>query len=431
MKHYHITLVCCVLLLSACGQVVQLSSQLNAAEHIHPQARSIDRRLVYTPPHLRLRLYKAPQQRHQHQPRATIILAASGGGYRAANLTAGVLMGLEKIKLKQTNDNLLNHIDYFSTVSGGGFAVGLYLADKFARPSGAYSWQQRLLHGKACLRQRLRRNYADDLFFGLKRTLRLEQHLGKTLLQTRAPRQLQLGDVFVDRKAKAAVTLPMWITNTTNINNVQLVQFTPDVLQRYQIANYIHNGWRFPLRQGFEHSIPLAVGMTASATFPYAVAGSSFATRACRKPCYLHLFDGGIVDNLGLLTVLDILQQDKTPVKIVIFVDAYHEPLEPFRSYERAPRQVMLLKHMLKASADGFQRNMAQYAQELSHAIAMDNGSEKVVVLHLDLQKYPRARQIGTQLWITEKQQSELFSIGQKLVAQHKTLLQQLAWRYF
>ncbi len=59
------------------------------------------------------------------QPYNRVGLAFSGGGIRSATFNLGVLQGLQEL-------NLLRHVDYLSTVSGGGF-IGSWLAGNVKR----------------------------------------------------------------------------------------------------------------------------------------------------------------------------------------------------------------------------------------------------------------------------------------------------------
>ena len=63
-------------------------------------------------------LYKSVQTRDnlEQDPDLAVVVAISGGGERAANFGAGVLIGLEKIISDSGGTNALAEVDYFSTV---------------------------------------------------------------------------------------------------------------------------------------------------------------------------------------------------------------------------------------------------------------------------------------------------------------------------
>ena len=209
-----------------------------------------------------------------------------------------------------------------------------------------------------------------------------------------------------------------------------MFQFTPDILSAYQVSRYLHNQDTHALKNqnkklyGFD--MPLAVGMTASATFPYAVVGTTLWSNGCDENCYLQLFDGGLVDNLGLMTAIDLLRQDKAKDKLLIVVDAYHDDRQPFSKSRTPPRKLTLLKRVLKASADAVQRNMKTYAPTMVKDILCAHGAEHVMIAYLDLSKYPKAEQVGTSMWISKSDQDSLIKIGKELVKKNKTLSKDL-----
>jgi Patatin-like phospholipase len=76
------------------------------------------------------------------QPHDRIGLAFSGGGIRSATFNLGVLQGLQEL-------NLLRHVDYLSTVSGGGF-IGSWLAGNVKRTrqwlTRGIRWDESIAH---------------------------------------------------------------------------------------------------------------------------------------------------------------------------------------------------------------------------------------------------------------------------------------------
>lgn len=77
--------------------------------------------------------YKSPQQRIGPQDaNLALTIAISGGGFRASNFSAGVLAGLEQINPPDgRSGNCLCQVDYFSTVSGGGFTAAAYFSSLY------------------------------------------------------------------------------------------------------------------------------------------------------------------------------------------------------------------------------------------------------------------------------------------------------------
>jgi len=114
----------CLLITAACfGMFNGCASYRNTSrDHDIPVFRS---------PPLTIDGLKSPQTRTNQNPDIAIALAISGGGHRAANLATGIMLGLEKLKIPQSDRTMLEEVDYFSTVSGGGFAAGTYISSLY------------------------------------------------------------------------------------------------------------------------------------------------------------------------------------------------------------------------------------------------------------------------------------------------------------
>jgi hypothetical protein len=88
---------------------------------------------------VRLEAYRSVQDRADGQdPALAVAVAISGGGHRAGNFGAGVLLGLEEIARDAGGQagaatrparpaNALREVDYLSTASGGGLAAAAYV----------------------------------------------------------------------------------------------------------------------------------------------------------------------------------------------------------------------------------------------------------------------------------------------------------------
>lgn len=410
--------------LSACGTITRGLSELNKSGG-YEAAHSDVNQLLYDPPHIKLSHYKSVQKRANQRSYFAVAIAASGGGYRASNLTAGVLMGLEKLHFPEVRQNLLQEVDYISSVSGGGFAIGLYLSSYYRHllqtPKKRFSFSKVFLKGRSPLKANLRMDYSDDLFFGSQRSLDLEAKLSKNLLQISPNRELLLGDIFIhkDDSSKKA-QLPLWVTNSAIIQNSNIFQFVPTVLQKYKISAFQHKFKKHRVRQKskrvYAYNMPFAVGMTASAAFPYAVSGTTLWSQACDKTCYLQLFDGGLVDNLGVYSALEILRQDKARYKLLIVIDAFGESPQPFSKSRQPPKKLDLLHKVTTSSPNSFQRQMRDYIPLVAKNILCTAGTEQVLVAYLDLYHSPKARKVPTSLWMTEENQNLMLKTGMRLV---------------
>ncbi len=350
-------LVCSGLLLGSCATrdaKYQLGSEWPATE-----------------PVVKLDSYESVQRRPGQRSDVAVAVAISGGGMRAGNFASGVLKALESVEVRGaagTRSNLLREVDYFSTVSGGGMAAGSYmthLLDYLQKhpedKTGAGFSFARAEEGngsKPGWRVSLARNYQASLVGSFVNPLMLatldrgdilENRLDQHVLGRPDGRSLRMRDVFVPRGG-GLPRVPYWVTNATVYENGAIFPFTPDIMAQYSVSGYKHQLRRHVLDDPYD--MPLAVGLKASASFPAAIPPSTLqSTRDARHP-YIHLSDGGLADNLGIITALRLLHQDKAPVKILIVIDAYNGRTEPFSKTTNPPGLVLSVLRTTSISLD-------------------------------------------------------------------------------
>ena len=279
-------------------------------------------------------LYHSPQLRPNQNSKIAVALAISGGGHRAANFGAGVLMGLEDVD----GINLLKEIDYFSTVSGGGVPAGIYIKtlQESQTNKTKFEFKQEV---NELVKKALRWSYDLDMWKGFFDTRMfgllnkgdiLENQFDKYIMGGPAKRALgilplKLSDLFVSKKRQAnQVTLPWLVCNSSVYTNLSSFPVTPDLLDVYEINGYVHQLERRILNNAGD--LPLSVAMKASASFPFAVPATTFIRRNRNDNTedYVHLVDGGLVDNFGWRTALELLKNETEQVdkKFLIVVDA-------------------------------------------------------------------------------------------------------------
>jgi hypothetical protein len=368
-------IICCLLALtvSACGE-------LRLETKIHPNN-------TYEEIPLQLGLVKSAQDRRGQDKSLLVAVAISGGGERAANFGIGALIGLEDIALNNSQGkNVLSQVDMFSTVSGGGFAAAIYISSlhDFVNNGGSpdsYSLAN-VLAGTSPedrfdpdARRHLERGYEDDVagflnpfkssswrvwFGNLDRTNLLEKAIDDDLLAAewrskKAGRNnedgysLKLRHVFIPKNSEDnTFYLPHWVANAAAFGNGAVFPFTPQHLQTYQIVEYTHQLKKIEFKSKnlnskeyleFIFNIPLSLAVTASGNFPVALPATTLNSRLDPDNPYLHLLDGGLADNLGVLSAIRFLQQNNTAdiKKLLIVVDAYKGSLGPFSEKVGAP----------------------------------------------------------------------------------------------
>lgn len=341
------------------------------------------------PQSVKLSNYNNPNNRPQQDEEKLVILCASGGGSRAASFSIGIMLELERVLLStDSSKNILNEIDYFSTVSGGGWGVSSFIAHKYQlekynsepfksaiikynKTIGAntpiyipatfnaselyllnicnfkyFSKQVRLIPSMgfgAGLSDRRMVQSLNNGYLGWLNRRNIERKLWNfTAIHSKpfdddsvAP--ILLSDVF--RSPKSSKKTVMQIANTTNIDNYSLIPFTPDRLKSWGIIDYNHHEYKvrsLPNTNSVSDydSIPFAIGIKSSSGIPFAVNASSFKTKnkTNQKNYFVHIQDGGIVDQQAIHSAKAILSQHQSikdaKNRIVIVIDASSSGLD-------------------------------------------------------------------------------------------------------
>ncbi len=293
-----------------------------------------------TVPIVQLDKYRSVQERPGQQSDLAVGLAISGGGSRAANFAIGVMLGLEGIPLEKGQD-VLDQVDYLSTVSGGGFAGGAYITALFEhnyfQDSTHFSLRRYL---DKQIQKDLRQSYVRPLVNGnlnpwfwftkINDGDALEKAVDDHVLGYRRRKKgpakgksILLGDLFIPKDSThIPVKYPMHIANSSILSTMAIFPFSPDILDSYGINGYTHRLRRIEKDSINPYQLPLSVGIKASGSFPVLISNSILCSRYSDDRCYLHLIDGAMSDNIGYYTALQILKQDKSPRKILFIIDS-------------------------------------------------------------------------------------------------------------
>lgn len=296
-----------------------------------------------------------------------VILAFSGGGTRAAALAYGVLEALRdtRIDLRGKSVSLLDEVDVISSISGGSFPAAYYalygarLFEEFParflyRPIESELVKTALspagmlkLASPGFGRSDLAAEFYDREVFGAKTYADIaaqrrrpfvvlnatDMTLGARFIFTQDqfdPLCADLSGVTVGRAAAASSAFPGLLT--------------PLTLRNYAgTCAYRHPPW-----------VATALRDRASRVNPARTASAarraSYAETGAAKRDYIHLFDGGVADNLGLrepLAALANLNHDWSVLRLVnlgrvsklavIVVNAATDPAHPRDSAPRVP----------------------------------------------------------------------------------------------
>ena len=155
------------------------------------------------------------------------------------------------------------------------------------------------------------------------------------------------------------------------------------------------------------------------------------STFACGAAHYLHLFDGGLTDNLGVETALELLMDDPAPRKVLLVVDAYTRSDRPYSGFRKSPDGAAAAYRVMNIGLD------AQHLT-LHHDVEARAAEENIQVLFMDFaqldgggkgdaaEAFERARNVPTCLFITSADQDALLQAGQHLAAVHKVRLREV-----
>lgn len=309
--------------------------------------------------------YADVQQRDQSKQDSKLALGLtiSGGGSRAEHFGLGVLMGLEEIRSNEGSGNFLNDVDYYSTVSGGGFAAGYYLGarkNELIAPNETLHqfWLSRNTEYNTKINynaqiSNLVTNYKkyekDRKRYSFPEIIdKYVLQKGKKDLVNKPIRSLNLNDFFAKKGTQA--TMPMFVANGTIYNNSTRIPFMPHIIESLKVESS-----KMPKEQlePDDFSLPLRYAIAASSGFPGLVPMVKFQVEHSKyegdnNKYFIRIIDGGVVDNLGFTTLIELLKHDEVDSanKRALIIDCSGEGLaEPFAPNKLNP--VDLISHSL------------------------------------------------------------------------------------
>lgn len=372
---------------------------------------------------LDLSRYKSPQERDNQDKKLVLGLAISGGGSRASYFGLGVMMELERLGYKDSS-NILNEVDYLSTVSGGGFAGGYYISH-FAHEKKYYPYKKFSLnaiwkHANECsnalpdvdLNSTIFKNiFIHNLFApgrrmrqlldSMRRSILLE---GKTDANKNAYQRLLLKDIFIDTASQEKVITPILITNGTFYANNSRLPIVPYLIDELNITGCYQPNVDFD-----GSTMPLFYGITASSSFP----GVLLQIRLKRSDSTLiRVIDGGVSDNFGYKSLVDIYR--KMPEKQnhrLIVIDASGQGVP---SPVTGLRNVGLFKVIGKMLYSGLESRYATSQQEIGEFFKNDSSFSFIGIT--SIRKYCEANEFPIPELINVKQKLSWPNIYDTLV---------------
>jgi predicted acylesterase/phospholipase RssA len=205
-------------------------------------------------------------------------LALSGGGSRSANFSAACMFQLQRL-------GVLQHVDYISSVSGGSLTAAYYCL----YGDGPGGWNPGRVQNK------LTHPFANDLIFTTfmpwnlpvlwftdwDRSDILADDFTRVLF-SRKGKTLTFGDLRADR--------PRLLINATDLQSGRRFVFCNETFDEINsdLSKY-----------------PIANAVAASAAVPVVMHHVTLRDFSTTFKQYRHLIDGGVVDNLGVQSLVD------------------------------------------------------------------------------------------------------------------------------
>lgn len=269
------------------------------------------------------------------------ILANSGGGSRAAYFSAMVMLKLQEIELKglrNSSTNLLAEVNAISAVSGGTLPAALYAISIDSNENSTCSSQNessslsfrpkwdhltvrksmvKNFHLRWIYRWFLPQNIGRFWFTAFDRSDIMTQVFANELFDRKwSFGSYTFGDICNER--------PNLIINATNTTNTSPYTFG-DFGNRFTFTtdNFEH------LQSNLNH-LPIANAVMSSSAFPAVFNHTTLRNfNEKQEGKFIHLFDGGNSDNLGLESAIEIINanKDKFHTIIVLLIDSYTKPI--------------------------------------------------------------------------------------------------------
>jgi len=285
-------------------------------------------------------------------PEDTIIgIALSGGGSRAAYFSAAGLEAFAHLRMSPQSPSLLERVAYISSVSGGSVASTYFVMEKPGKKESVLTLDGNLTDRYGKFFDAYLKTMASDIqratvwrqFYKIrwldsnKRATSLAETLDSSFLAGRTFKDLyereQQGDA------------PRLILNTTIYNNGRRAVMTtlPDHLFEYRFFDQLQKQLEAdpPDRRGvtplpvalqnaqealipvtFEglgadgRGVPLSMAVAASASFPPLIGPITIQVQGDTQHIYHHLGDGGLFDNQGTESLVQVLLQQIQEKKI-------------------------------------------------------------------------------------------------------------------
>ena len=402
------------------------------------------------------RLEKTMQQALEKEN--LVIVTFSGGGSRAVSLGYGVLEQFQQATIRPTErgDTLLQNIDVVYGVSGGS-VLAAYLALEGQETIPKFK--------EFFLKKNFQKKVINEVF-SLSNVPRLTSpQFGRSdLLQEQLNLALYNGKTFADlaRKRKG----PFAVINATDMTAGQKVSFTQDFfdwlcvdLNDIEIARAVAASSAVPLifspitlnnHAGFCHAESKKAFLMQTQPGNHLLLNNFNAMQkrlaryqdSVEQP-YLHLVDGGLTDNLGLASLLDMsnllsvrklyaeLKKSALRHVVVVSVNAQNERTSHIDKSADVPGVREVVDTVINVPIDKATESTVQYSQKFAnqwnaYAKRQREAKIKVYFVNVSLKDLPEGQlkkdvlNIGTSFYLPESDVDKLREAAKILLMQSK-----------
>ena len=387
-----------------------------------------------------------------------VIVTFSGGGSRAVSLGYGVLEQFQQATVRPTErgDTLLQNIDVVYGVSGGS-VLAAYLALEGQETIPKFK--------EFFLKKNFQKKVINEVF-SLSNVPRLTSpQFGRSdLLQEQLNLALYHGKTFADlaRKRKG----PFAVINATDMTAGQKVSFTQDFfdwlcvdLNDIEIARAVAASSAVPLifspitlnnHAGFCHAESKKAFLMQTQPGNHLLLNNFNAMQkrlaryqdSVEQP-YLHLVDGGLTDNLGLASLLDMsnllsirklyaeLKKSALRHVVVVSVNAQNERTSHIDKSADVPGVREVVDTVINVPIDKATESTVQYSQKFAnqwnaYAKRQRDAKIKVYFVNVSLKDLPEGQlkrdvlNIGTSFYLPESDVDKLREAAKILLMQSK-----------
>ena len=402
------------------------------------------------------RLEKTMQQALEKEN--LVIVTFSGGGSRAVSLGYGVLEQFQQATVRPTErgDTLLQNIDVVYGVSGGS-VLAAYLALEGQETIPKFK--------EFFLKKNFQKKVINEVF-SLSNVPRLTSpQFGRSdLLQEQLNLALYHGKTFADLAQKRKG--PFAVINATDMTAGQKVSFTQDFfdwlcvdLNDIEIARAVAASSAVPLifspitlnnHAGFCHAESKKAFLMQTQPGNHLLLNNFNAMQkrlaryqdSVEQP-YLHLVDGGLTDNLGLASLLDMsnllsirklyaeLKKSALRHVVVVSVNAQNERTSHIDKSADVPGVREVVDTVINVPIDKATESTVQYSQKFAnqwnaYAKRQRDAKIKVYFVNVSLKDLPEGQlkkdvlNIGTSFYLPESDVDKLREAAKILLMQSK-----------